>query len=202
MAALGTAKLGTGAKSAAALATPLLTQVTMPRLCAAIGLCKRASHASQRCPSYLTHAGPPVCRPIEGLPAWRGGSANQLACAVVTFAKKLGLQHWNQWAYIMATIQLETGARYTPLRECYALYSASYCDSYTARYKGYYGRGYVQITWLANYQKFAVRAAASALPLQLLPRAAAAALLPPPVLNVPRYACAAGHHGMPPGHVP
>lgn len=101
----------------------------------------------------------PVCRPMEGLPAWHGGSSDRLACAMVTLAKRLGLQQWTQWAYIMGTIQHETGSTYKPIRECYSQFGASYCNGYTARYSGYYGRGYVQLTWQSNYKNFAVRAA-------------------------------------------
>lgn len=112
----------------------------------------------------------PLCRPIEGLPAWHGGTANQLACAVVAQAKKLNLPLWTQWSYIMGTIQRETGAKYTPLRECYDEGSSiSYCDSYVSGYKPYYGRGYVQITWQDNYKKFQVRGASVCLPLFLFP---------------------------------
>lgn len=100
-----------------------------------------------------------TCKPIEGLPDWHGGTADQLACAVVSMSKKLGLNLWTQWAYIMGTIQRETGGIYKPVRECYAYASKAACTTYfnSKAYPPYYGRGYVQLTWLTNYQRFEVR---------------------------------------------
>lgn len=93
----------------------------------------------------------PACKPAEGLPSWHGGSKDELACAVVAEAKRLGLPHWAQWAYIMGTIQGEAAGQYQPIRECYSVSSVVYCKgTYFPQYPEiqlpYYGRGYVQIT--------------------------------------------------------
>jgi hypothetical protein len=51
------------------------------------------------------------------MPSWRGGTAAQFACAVVAECKRVGLGLPTQWAYILATVQLETGGTYKPVRE-------------------------------------------------------------------------------------
>ncbi len=59
--------------------------------------------------------------------------------------------------YIIATVWHETGGTFRPVRE--AGWLRNY-DKYlrtnknTKRYYPYYGRGFSQITWKANYQKF------------------------------------------------
>jgi predicted chitinase len=61
-----------------------------------------------------------------------------------------------QIAYILATVKHETGDTFQPVREAYWL--SEQWRKKNLRYygkKGYYGRGYVQITWEANYEKFA-----------------------------------------------
>lgn len=59
----------------------------------------------------------------------------------------------NQWAYFLATTFHETNFTMAPVVEAYHL-SESWRKR-NLRYYPYHGRGYVQITWLANYQKFA-----------------------------------------------
>lgn len=54
-----------------------------------------------------------------------------------------------QHAYVLATIHWETGARMQPCREAHTLSEAWRRSK--LRYYPYYGRGYVQITWRANY---------------------------------------------------
>lgn len=54
-------------------------------------------------------------------------------------------------AYILATAWWETGKTMQPVKEAYWL--SEDWRLRNLRYSPYYGRGYVQLTWLANYQK-------------------------------------------------
>ena len=56
-----------------------------------------------------------------------------------------GLTLPSQKAYVLATVEHETARTFTPLIE--------YGGSKT-RYAPYWGRGYVQLTWRSNYQKY------------------------------------------------
>lgn len=56
-----------------------------------------------------------------------------------------------QVAYLLATVYHETNATMLPVREAYWLSEA--WRKKNLRYYPWYGRGYVQITWLENYQK-------------------------------------------------
>lgn len=78
----------------------------------------------------------------------------QLLVNVIDKAKEFGLPLKTQHAYIFATIQWETAATFQPVREAYWL-SESWRKRNLRRYYPYYGRGYVQITWKTNYQKYA-----------------------------------------------
>lgn len=81
-----------------------------------------------------------------GLPTWwQGGNKDQLALAVAKEGKAQGVTDRNQLCYIMATIQHETAATYKPIAE----YGGA-----RQRYAPYYGRGYVQLTWKYNYEKY------------------------------------------------
>lgn len=59
--------------------------------------------------------------------------------------------------YVLATVEHETGGKFTPVTESWWLNDS---DKYlrtnpiTKRYYPYYGRGLVQITWRDNYEKF------------------------------------------------
>jgi len=57
-----------------------------------------------------------------------------------------------QWAYIFATTYHETKYSFLPVKEAFWL-SENWRKS-NLRYFPYYGRGFVQITWLKNYQYF------------------------------------------------
>ena len=54
-----------------------------------------------------------------------------------------------QWAYIFATVFHETNATFLPVREAY--WMSEDWRKRNFRYYPYYGRGFVQITWEANY---------------------------------------------------
>lgn len=68
-----------------------------------------------------------------------------LARAVIKEGRKHGLTLLTQIAYIMATVQHETAHTYRPIREF---------GGANRPYAPYYGRGYVQLTWRTNYQKY------------------------------------------------
>lgn len=80
-----------------------------------------------------------------GLPDWPGGNKDQLAQAVAKEAHRQGITDRNQICYIMATIQHETAGTYKPIAE----YGGK-----NRPYAPYYGRGYVQLTWKYNYEKY------------------------------------------------
>lgn len=62
----------------------------------------------------------------------------------------------NQLAYILATARHETGSRFEPIKEIRASRSQTRIRALQDRYwpSGYYGRGFVQITWKRNYEAF------------------------------------------------
>lgn len=57
-----------------------------------------------------------------------------------------------QWAYIFATTWHETAHTFHPVIEAY--WKTEDWRKRNFRYYPYYGRGYVQITWEANYKKY------------------------------------------------
>ena len=58
----------------------------------------------------------------------------------------------SQIAYVIATAEWETNHQCRPVKEAYWL-SEEWRKKHL-RYYPYYGRGYVQITWKKNYEKF------------------------------------------------
>jgi hypothetical protein len=65
-------------------------------------------------------------------------------------AQDIGLD--TQAAYVLATTQWETNQTFEPVREAYWL-SEEWRKS-NLRYYPYYGRGFVQLTWKKNYEKY------------------------------------------------
>lgn len=57
-----------------------------------------------------------------------------------------------QWSYVFATTFHETNATFLPIKEAYWL--SEDWRKKNLRYFPFYGRGFVQITWKANYEKF------------------------------------------------
>jgi predicted chitinase len=57
-----------------------------------------------------------------------------------------------QVAYVLATTQWETAQTFQPVREAYWL--SEQWRRQNLAYYPYYGRGYVQLTWRANYDKY------------------------------------------------
>jgi predicted chitinase len=88
---------------------------------------------------------------IHKLPDWQGGDRMATVKAIVENAKDYGFCQ-SQIAYILATVQHETANTFRPVRE--GLNLSDIWRRYNLRYYPYYGRGYVQITWKNNYQKF------------------------------------------------
>jgi len=60
-------------------------------------------------------------------------------------------------AYILATVRHETAFTYAPVEETGHGAGRPYGAPHPATGHAYYGRGYVQITWIGNYQTFANR---------------------------------------------
>ncbi|HHB94554.1 MAG TPA: hypothetical protein ENK88_05385, partial [Campylobacterales bacterium] len=90
---------------------------------------------------------------------------------IVAKCQELGIYNDAQIAYVLATVEHETNNTFKPVREAYWLLSRfSYRKgSYKGKqaynrfmrthlpmkkYYPYYGRGFVQLTWKRNYQKF------------------------------------------------
>lgn len=69
---------------------------------------------------------------------------------IVETAEAYGLSY-NQTAYCLATAYHETNHTFLPVIEAYWLSEA--WRKRNLRYYPYYGRGYVQLTWKANYKK-------------------------------------------------
>jgi hypothetical protein len=86
------------------------------------------------------------------LPPPFGSSVDDLACAVIKEGRKHGLTLLTQIAFIMATVQHETANTYKTVQECWWL--TDEWRRQNLRYYPYYGRGYVQLTWKTNYQKY------------------------------------------------
>lgn len=71
---------------------------------------------------------------------------------IISEAKARGALR-NQLAYILATAYWETGRTMKPVKEAYWL--SEDWRKRNLRYYPWYGRGYVQLTWEANYKKAA-----------------------------------------------
>lgn len=77
---------------------------------------------------------------------------DQFAANLITTAEKYGLPLKTQWAYMIATAQWETAGTFQPVRESY--WQSEGWRKAKLRYYPYYGRGFVQLTWAANYKKY------------------------------------------------
>lgn len=73
--------------------------------------------------------------------------------AITAKCKFLGLPLPEQIAYVLATADWETNHTFEPVREAYWL-SEAWRKRHLSRYYPYYGRGYVQLTWRENYEKY------------------------------------------------
>lgn len=73
---------------------------------------------------------------------------------LVSAFREHGLMLATQQAYGLATADHETGGTFDPVREGHHLGAKADRWRRSLRYYPYYGRGYIQLTWLPNYQKF------------------------------------------------
>lgn len=73
---------------------------------------------------------------------------------IIAECQKQGLTIPEQIAYVLATVQHETAGTYKPVKEAYWKDEA-WREANLTRYYPFYGRGYVQLTWESNYQKYA-----------------------------------------------
>jgi predicted chitinase len=64
----------------------------------------------------------------------------------------LGIGQPAQIAYVLASVQWETAQTFQPVREAY--WRNETWRQINLAYQPYYGRGYVQLTWHNNYQKY------------------------------------------------
>ena len=75
--------------------------------------------------------------------------------AIIAECKAQGLTLKSQIAYVLATVKHETANSFQPVREAFFLGEPA-GTHYRAKltYSPYYGRGYVQLTWKTNYEKY------------------------------------------------
>lgn len=107
-----------------------------------------------------------VHEPVVGIP--RKNPKRAMAAATTDFSTKeatiaaiksacgsqgIGLKA--QIAYVLATVDHETAHTFKPVKEAYWLDDPdAYLKAHHPDYYPYYGRGYVQLTWKNNYDKY------------------------------------------------
>jgi peptidoglycan hydrolase-like protein with peptidoglycan-binding domain len=117
-----------------------------------------AAHVVSTKPTTSTGKPTPVVtggKPKGPLPAFAGGDRTATAKAIQDECLRQGVTMPEQIAYVLATVQHETGNTFQPVEEAY--YLGAKAEAYrkkTMRYYPYYGRGYVQLTWKGNYEKY------------------------------------------------
>lgn len=72
--------------------------------------------------------------------------------AIIYECKQQHMGQDAQIAYVLATTEWETARTFQPVKEAYWL--SEDWRRKNLRYFPYYGRGYVQLTWKTNYQKY------------------------------------------------
>ncbi|WP_147445526.1 peptidoglycan-binding protein [Corallococcus aberystwythensis] len=100
----------------------------------------------------------PLVRPATSkvaLPSFQGADRAGTVRAIREECIRQGVRLPTQIAYVLATVEHETGDTFKPIEE------ASYMTTKEAaaylrgkKYHPYHGRGYVQLTWKRNYQKY------------------------------------------------
>lgn len=68
------------------------------------------------------------------------------------YERDIAMYSVSQWAYVFATVYHETGATFHPVRE--APKASENWRKMNFRYYPHYGRGYAQLTWEKNYDKY------------------------------------------------
>ncbi len=74
--------------------------------------------------------------------------------AIIAECLKQGLTVPAQIAYTLATVEWESARTFRPVKEAYWK-TEEWRRMQLYRYYPYYGRGYVQLTWKSNYEKYA-----------------------------------------------
>jgi predicted chitinase len=75
--------------------------------------------------------------------------------AITSECCRQGIGLKSQIAYVLATVDHETNHTFKPVTEAYWLADPdAYLKRHHADYYPYYGRGYVQLTWRNNYEKY------------------------------------------------
>ena len=72
--------------------------------------------------------------------------------AIKAECRAQGLIYPQQQAYVLATVEWETAQTFKPVKEAYWMSEGWRQDH--LRYFPYYGRGFVQLTWKSNYEKY------------------------------------------------
>lgn len=78
---------------------------------------------------------------------------NNTVKAIIMECRAQGLPLTPQHAYVLATVEHETAGTFKPVRE--AFWKSEDWRQKNLRYFPFYGRGFVQITWKRNYEKYA-----------------------------------------------
>jgi len=74
--------------------------------------------------------------------------------AIKNECKSQGIGLSSQIAYVLATVEWETAQTFRPVKEAFYLRNAEQWRKENLRYYPYYGRGFVQLTWQTNYEKY------------------------------------------------
>ncbi len=88
-------------------------------------------------------------------PAYDFTSKQGTIDAIKNECVRQGIGLKTQIAYVLATVEHETNKTFKPVIEAYWLDDPdAYLKTHHAEYYPYYGRGYVQLTWDYNYEKY------------------------------------------------
>jgi predicted chitinase len=90
---------------------------------------------------------------LVGIEAGPQGTQDQVIAAIIAECNAMGLTLRTQHAYVVATTYWESAHTFRPVREAFYLPEP---DAYlrAKSYYPYYGRGYVQLTWRDNYERY------------------------------------------------
>ncbi|WP_147443315.1 peptidoglycan-binding protein [Corallococcus sp. AB011P] len=101
---------------------------------------------------------PSTVRPATSkvsLPSFHGADKWGTVRAIREECIRQGVKLPTQIAYVLATVEHETGDTFKPIEEA-SYMTKKEADAYLRgkKYHPYHGRGYVQLTWKSNYQKY------------------------------------------------
>jgi hypothetical protein len=86
--------------------------------------------------------------------AWSPAGKEDTINGIIDECQVQGMQLLPQVAYVLATTQWETAQTFRPVREAFWKKNAEEWRKKNLPYYPYYGRGYVQLTWKNNYEKY------------------------------------------------